>query len=91
MGPDQVSDLMRQVLRESILLSAPALIVAAVVSFALSVMQTLTSIQDQTISTVPRLLSVTVVLLVGAPWMIHHLVDYTVHLFTNFHQYLGGS
>lgn len=91
MGPDQVSDLMRQVLRESILLSAPALLVAAAVSFVLSIMQTLTSIQDQTISTVPRLLSVTIVLLVGAPWMIRHLVGYTITLFTNFHRYLGGS
>ncbi|ACO32173.1 MULTISPECIES: flagellar biosynthetic protein FliQ [Acidobacterium] len=91
MGPDQVTDLMRQLLREAMLLSAPALLVAAAVSFVLSLLQTLTSIQDQTISTVPRLLATTVVLLVGAPWLLRHLAGYTLELFSNFHRYLGGS
>lgn len=89
MGPDMVSDLMREVLREALLLSAPALLLVAGVSFLISVVQTLTSIQDQTIATVPRLLLTAVLLLVGAPWLMHHMVDYTVTLFTNFHRYIG--
>ena len=89
MGPDMVADLMRQMLREALLLSAPALLLVAGVSFLISVMQTLTSIQDQTIATVPRLLLTAVLLLVATPWLAHHMEGYTLQLFTHFHRYLG--
>jgi flagellar biosynthesis protein FliQ len=89
MGPDQVADLMRQLLREAMLLSAPVLLVAAATSFLLSLLQTLTSLQDQTLSTVPRLLVVVTLLFAGAPWLLRHLVGYTLALFTDFHRYLG--
>lgn len=90
MGPDMVADLMRAMLKEALLLSAPALLVVAVVSFLISVVQTLTSIQDQTIATVPRLLVTAVLILVATPWLLHHLVSYTLGLFTNFHPYTGA-
>lgn len=89
MGPDMVAELMRNVLRESLLLCAPVLLAVAAVSFAISVIQTLTSIQDQTIATVPRLMVTAVLLLLGTSWMLHQLVSYTLALLTNFHQYLG--
>ena len=53
MGPDQVTELARHLLMEAMLLSAPLLLAAAVISIALSVLQTLTSIQEQTITTIP--------------------------------------
>lgn len=89
MGPDMVADLMRNLLREALLLSAPVLLLVAALSFLISVLQTLTSIQDQTIATVPRLLVTAAVVLVGTPWLLRHLVAYTIGVFTNFHQYLG--
>jgi len=89
MGPDMVADLMRNVLREALLLCAPALLAVAVVSFLISVAQTLTSIQDQTIATVPRLLLTAALMLVATPWLVHHLVGYTFGLLSNFHRYLG--
>ncbi len=55
MTADQVAELMRMTLREALLLSAPILVVAGVSSLLISLVQTLTSIQDQTLSTVPRL------------------------------------
>ncbi len=90
MGTDMVAELMRRLLIEALLLSAPVLLVVAAVSFAISVGQTLTSIQDQTIATVPRLLVTAVLLLAATPWLLHHLVSYTLALFTDFHQYLGA-
>ncbi|MGC8549991.1 MAG: flagellar biosynthetic protein FliQ [Acidobacteriaceae bacterium] len=90
MGPDMVADLMRKLLIEALLLSGPVLLLVAVVSFAISVAQTLTSIQDQTIATVPRLLVTTVALLLGTEWMLHHLVSYTLELFSNFQPYIGA-
>lgn len=89
MGPDQVTELARHLLMEAMLLSAPLLLAAAIISVALSVLQTLTSIQEQTISTVPRLAAVAVMAIAGMPWLLRHLVDYTLSLFQDFHRYLG--
>lgn len=89
MSPDQVSDLVRQLLREALILSAPALLLAMGVSFVLSMLQTLTSLQDQTLSTVPRIVVVVLVLLAGSPWYLRHLTTYTVNLLTDLHRYLG--
>jgi flagellar biosynthesis protein FliQ len=80
---------MRHLLREAMLVSAPVLIAASVTSFALSLVQTLTSLQEQTLTTVPRLLIVVSLMLVAMPWFVRHLVGYTLSLFTDFHRYLG--
>jgi flagellar biosynthetic protein FliQ len=89
MGPDQTVEIMRRVLIEAMMLSAPLLVTAALVSLAVSLLQTLTSVQEQTLTAVPRLVVVFVVTLAVLPWMLHRLVDFTVHLFTGFHKYLG--
>lgn len=89
MGTDQTVELMRGVLRETLIVSAPLLLAACVTSFVLSFLQTLTSLQEQTLTTVPRLLIVFAIALVALPWFAQRLVTYTVVLFTNFHRYLG--
>lgn len=89
MGPDQVVELMRRVLIEAMVLSTPMLLVTCVVSLAVSLVQTLTSVQEQTLSTVPRLTAVFVVMVVTLPWMVHRIVGYTVRLLSDFHRYLG--
>ena len=89
MGPDQVAELMRQVLREALILGAPVLLAACVTSFLISLLQTLTSLQDQTLSTVPRLLVVAGVLMAGLPWFLDRLMRYTLSLFSEFHRFLG--
>ena len=88
MGPDQTVEIMRRVLIEAMLLSAPLLVAAALVSLAVSLMQTLTSVQEQTLTAVPRLVVVFVITLAVMPWMVHRLVGFTVRLFTDFHRYL---
>jgi flagellar biosynthetic protein FliQ len=89
MGPDQTVEIMRRVLIEAMLLSAPLLVTAALVSLAVSLVQTLTSVQEQTLTAVPRLVVVFVVTVAVLPWMVHRLVGFTVRLFTDFHRYLG--
>ena len=89
MGPDQTVEIMRRVLIEAMLLSAPLLVAAAVVSLAVSLLQTLTSVQEQTLTAVPRLVVVFVITVAVLPWMVHRLVGFTVRLFTDFHKYLG--
>lgn len=89
MGADQVVELMRHLLVEALLLSAPLLVSAALISLLVSLLQTLTSVQEQTLTAVPRLLVVFVVAMVTLPWTVHRLVAYTVGLFSDFHRFLG--
>lgn len=89
MTPDMVAELMRQLMREAMILSAPVLIAAAMLSFLLSLVQTLTSLQEQSLTTVPRLAAVAVILLVGMPWFLERMANYTRILLGNFHRFLG--
>lgn len=89
MGPDQAVELGRRLLMEALVLSAPILLAAAAISLLLSVLQTLTSVQDQTLTAVPRLAAVALAGLVAMPWFVRRLVTYTVLLWQDFHRYLG--
>ena len=89
MGPDMAVQLARQVLIEAMILSAPLLISACLISVLLSLVQTLTSVQEQTLTIVPRLLVVFVIGIATMPWLVRRLVTYTIALWSDFHRYLG--
>lgn len=89
MTPDMVAELLRNLMREAMILSAPVLLVAAVLSFVLSLVQTLTSLQEQSLTTVPRLVAVAGVLLAGMPWFLGRLITYTRVLIADLHRYTG--
>ena len=84
MGIDQVVTLGRAMLMEVALLLAPLLLVMVFVSLVINTVQVLTSLQDQTLSSVPRLLVVGVLLFLLMPWLWRHLALYTVHLLSDF-------
>jgi len=89
MTPDLVAELLRQLMKEAMILSAPVLISAMLLSFVLSLVQTLTSLQEQSLTTVPRLAAVALILLVGMPWFLGRMAEYTVRLLADLHRYLG--
>jgi flagellar biosynthesis protein FliQ len=60
--PDVVAELLRQLMKEAMILTAPVLIAAVVLGFVLTLLQTLTSLQDQALTSVPRLGAVAVIL-----------------------------
>ena len=70
-------------------LSAPLLLVSLAVGIVVSLVQTVLSLQDQTISMVPRLILCALVLLLTGGWMLHTMVDYTVELFTSIPDLVG--
>lgn len=88
MGTDAVVTLGRLMLEEVMLLTAPILLVAIAVSLVVNVVQVLTSLQDQTLSTVPRLLATGTALFILMPWMWRNLSTYTLHLFSDFSKVL---
>jgi flagellar biosynthetic protein FliQ len=88
MTPDMVAELLRALMKEAIVLAAPILVAAAVLSFLLSLLQTLTSLQEQSLTTVPRLLLVAALLLAGMPWFLGRMASYTLLLLTDLHRYI---
>ncbi len=89
MGPDQAAELARHLLIEAMLLSAPMLIAGLLISVILSLLQTLTGVQEQTLTAVPRLLVVFVAGIVSMPWFLHRALNYTIHLWSDFNRFLG--
>lgn len=89
MTPDMVAEILRQLMKEAIILAAPLLIAAALLSFLLSLVQTLTSLQEQSLTSVPRLGAIAVIMLVGMPWFLGRMADYTKLMMTDFHRFLG--
>ncbi len=85
MGVDEVVSLGRGVLMEVVLLLAPVLAVAVCVSLIVNVLQVLTSLQDQTLSSVPRLLAAGATLFLLMPWMWRQLASYTIKMLGDFH------
>jgi flagellar biosynthesis protein FliQ len=75
-----VTDLARNALMVALLVAAPMLLVAIAVGLIVSVFQTVTQIQEQTLSFVPKLVAVSVVFLVALPWIMQLMVQYTTEL-----------
>ena len=71
-------------------LSAPVLITALVIGFTISLVQSITQIQEVTLSFVPKAVGVAVALLVAGHWMISELVAFTTDLFSRIPALLGG-
>lgn len=89
MGPDQTVEIVRRLIEEAMIVSAPFLAMMCFVSLVISLLQTLTGIQEQTLTTVPRLVVAFGVSLVTLPWIVHRLTNFTLRLFSDFHRYLG--
>jgi flagellar biosynthetic protein FliQ len=88
MGVDTVISMGRVMLEQVVILVAPILLVALAVSLLVNILQVLTSLQDQTLSSVPRLIATGTALFVLMPWMWRHLAAYTIRLFSDFHAVL---
>jgi flagellar biosynthetic protein FliQ len=89
MTPDMVAELLRQLMKEAMILAAPVLVATVAISFVLSLFQTLTSLQEQSLTSVPRLAAVAMILLVGMPWFLERMATYTVRLLSDLHRYIG--
>ncbi len=89
MTPDMVAELLRQLMKEAMILSAPVLFAAVVLGFVLSLFQTLTSLQEQSLTSVPRLGAIALILLAGMPWFLERMATYTRVLLGDFRRFLG--
>jgi len=70
-----------QTMMVALKLSAPILVTSLVIGFAISLFQSMTQIQEFTLSFVPKLVGVGVALLLSGNWMLHTMIDFTNDLF----------
>jgi len=87
MALEQVIALARQTLEAAFWVAAPILVAAIVISLVISIGQVMTSMQDATITTVPRLLAVGAAVFLLIPWMLHRLVAFTQLLLGDFQSF----
>ena len=78
MGPDDALELMKQLLWNAALVSAPVLLAALAVGLLVSVLQVATQLQEATLSYVPKLLVAVIMLMALGPWMIHRVTGFAI-------------
>ena len=88
MSTQQTVELARRALETALWIAAPLLLIATLVSLIINIVQVLTSLQEQTLSTVPRLAAVAAAIFLLMPWMVRRLGLFTLTLFSDFRPYL---
>ncbi|HAT09816.1 MAG TPA: flagellar biosynthetic protein FliQ [Planctomycetes bacterium] len=80
---DTIVDLLRQMLWISLLLAGPVLLTALVVGLVIGLLQAVTSIQEQTLTFVPKIVALALVLALLGGWMLRMLISYSAEMLGN--------
>ena len=86
MDIEVVIEIGRELLFLAVLLSAPVVGVSLFVGLLVSILQTLTSIQEQTLTFAPRIIVVAVTIAFAMPWLLHVLVEFTESMISRIGQ-----
>lgn len=89
MTEGQVLDIAKEAIYTIIICSAPMLIISLVVGLIISIFQTVTSIQEQTLTFVPKIIAVFVGIMIFGSWILTNLTEFVTTLWSNFSIYLG--
>lgn len=81
MSNDLAIYLSKQLLWHALLISAPIILVALISGLLISIFQVVTQIQDSTLSFVPKVLAVVLMLMLCGEWMLHSLVEFSQNIF----------
>lgn len=85
---NDVTDIAQQAIFTIIKCAAPMLLVSLCVGLAVSIFQTVTSIQEQTLTFVPKVLAIFLALILMGHWVMNQMVEFMTGLWMNFNQYL---
>ena len=88
MTVDTVVEITRTTLYTIILTAAPMLLISLIIGLAVSIFQTVTSIQEQTLTFVPKLLGIFVMLMILGHWMLNNMTDFMTDLWSDFSVYI---
>ncbi|HEU0188210.1 MAG TPA: flagellar biosynthesis protein FliQ [Gallionellaceae bacterium] len=89
MTPESVMTLGRSALELTLMISAPPLLAALIIGLLVSIFQAATQINEQTLTFIPKLAGMFVVLIIAGPWMVNMMVDYIQALFSNIPWMVG--
>ena len=90
MNQDVVVNLAMEAMQLALKVGGPILIVGLVIGLLISVFQAVTQIQEQTLSFIPKVVGLAVVVIVGGPWMLGQLLIYTEELWASIPSMVGG-
>lgn len=90
MSDSQVLDIMSDAMLMASKLAGPLLLTALAIGVIVSLLQTVTQIQEMTLSFVPKVVGLGVVLVVAGHWMLRELVTYNTHLWNAIPTFVGG-
>ena len=82
MDASEVVSITREAIRVLLIVSAPMMLTALIVGLAVSLLQALTQIQEMTLTFVPKILAMFIVMMMAMPFMIQSLEDFNQELFT---------
>ncbi len=88
MSEELVLEIFRGSLKMGMLIMSPLLLAAMIVGLLVSIFQSATQIHEITLTFVPKILAVVLVLVFLFPWMVNHMVTYTITLLTNLPTYV---
>jgi len=89
MTPELVMELGQQTLMMVALLAGPLLIAALAVGLLIGIFQAATQIQEMTLSFIPKLAALAIALVIGGPWMLRTIVEFTKELFMQIPELVG--
>ena len=87
MSQDMILKIAKDTLQVTLMISGPMLIVSLVVGIIVSIVQVVTSIQDATLSFVPRVIAVFVTFLFAFPWVLNTLLAFTAQLYGHLERF----
>jgi flagellar biosynthesis protein FliQ len=88
---DVVINVSMQAMQLAFKIAMPLLLVGLVIGLLVSVFQAVTQIQEQTLTFIPKIVGMGVVLLVAGPWMLDQIVTYTEQLYTEIPTLIEGG
>ena len=89
MNQDTVINLATQAMMLALKIGGPILLVGLIVGLLVSIFQAVTSIQEQSLSFIPKIVAVAVLIVVLGPWMLGQLVSYAQNLYLSIPQLIG--
>ena len=87
MNQESILKLAKDTLQVTLMISGPMLLVSLVVGIIISIAQVVTSIQDMTLSFVPRIIAVFVAFLVTFPWIMNIMLAFTARIYGHLEQF----
>ncbi|WMJ24235.1 flagellar biosynthesis protein FliQ [Paludicola sp. MB14-C6] len=81
MSTNEVMSVLQQAMLVAIKVAAPILVISILIGLVISIFQAATQIHEQTLTFVPKLLAIALILILLGPWMIETMMDFTVYIF----------